>query len=831
MSDGHDSEAPEPSSSSDLTGKTIGRFIIRAKLGAGGMGEVYRAEDTKLKRTVAIKRVAPELASDEQYRRRILKEAERASRLSSPHVAQIFDVLEEPSGIYLVMEFIQGETLAERLRRPMSLADFIKVAVECAEALVAAHEKSIIHCDLKPENIMLTPGGEVKILDFGVARELSMPGKDAPTRSLDTGRGTLRGTPAYMAPEVLLEHGVDARSDIFSLGVVFYESLSGVHPFRVKGFMATTDRVLHEQPAPLSEVGSKVPVELVRIVSRMLAKAPEERYPDAAELLSDLRRVKESLSSTTHPILPTLARRPRVRFAWPWAAGAVAVAALSGWAYWAWSHRPPAKAPPPTSAARELRSIAILPFRNIGQSPSYDYFGIGLAEVLNAKLTNARFLEVRSPHAPENLSETGVNPLDEGNRLGVDAVLSGSYQIEGRTLSLNYTLLDVRRNVQIAGDSIETPFVQAISVEHRLATAIVDALWVSATQAERAGFISATTSLNDAFQDYLRSNYEMDEFRKQPSAERLSRVEDYLRQALQADPRFNLAEISLAKTLWLEVFWGYARDPKVLDRAEEDAGLAIRQDPNLGEAYAVLALVNFQRGQLDKMRQSLREAFLRSPNAALAYYAAGYYYVARGLSDLSVEAFRHANLLNPALVRRELATAYTFSGDFERAEQQLREDLRAHPDDLFALAGLTHILTVRGNLQEAREIAPQLLRRAPDDPGVQSDVAVLDLRQGKAFPIQSWVAKYRQTFWSDAGFAANTAAVYALARQPDEALRWLRRAGELGMRNYLFLARNPLYDNLRKDPAFISYLNSLQREWEEAKQEEEKDPLLPVQAR
>ena len=217
----------------------MGRFRIGERLGKGGMGEVYRAEDTKLKRTVALKRLAPSLRADSLYRHRFLEEAERASRFSDAHVAAVYDVLEEQGEIFLILEYVEGQNLRQRLREPLSLDEFFTIAIQCAEALVSAHRQGIVHCDIKPENIMLTSAGQVKILDFGVAKHL--PRSDQ-SSTVDRA-GTFAGTPAYMSPEVLLEQAPDGRADVFSLGVVFYEVLTGQHPFMAGSFVATTDRI------------------------------------------------------------------------------------------------------------------------------------------------------------------------------------------------------------------------------------------------------------------------------------------------------------------------------------------------------------------------------------------------------------------------------------------------------------------------------------------------------------------------------------------------------------------------------------------------------------
>jgi tetratricopeptide (TPR) repeat protein/tRNA A-37 threonylcarbamoyl transferase component Bud32 len=274
----------------DLTGSTVGRFVVEALLGRGGMGEVYRAADSGLKRRVALKRIAPELRADERSRKRLWREAESASRLSDPRVAAIYDVFEDGGELYVVMEYVEGQTLRRRLGQPFSIPEFLETAVPCAEALASAHSAGILHHDVKPENIMLTASGHVKMLDFGLARPLPS-GQGASTQSSLAGP-KFAGTVPYMAPEVLQEKEPEARSDIFSLGVVFYEALAGRNPFRAEGFLATCERVLHEQPTPLRQLNPLVPAELERIINKMLAKSPSERYTSAADLVVDLQALQ-----------------------------------------------------------------------------------------------------------------------------------------------------------------------------------------------------------------------------------------------------------------------------------------------------------------------------------------------------------------------------------------------------------------------------------------------------------------------------------------------------------------------------------------------------------
>jgi serine/threonine-protein kinase len=280
--------------SAGLVGKTVGRFTITKLLGSGGMGEVYLARDTKLKRLVALKRIARHLREDPDYRRRFLNEAERASQLNHRCIVRVYDVVEEGPEVFVIMEYVEGAILRTRIGMA-ALAEFLSIAQQCAAALALAHRNGIVHCDIKPENILITPDGDVKILDFGVAKYL--PGRNEEGVTLTTDRSGTRvvcGTPAYMSPEVFLEREPDARSDIFSLGVVLYELWTGHHPFRSPTTIETANRVLHEAPPPLIHFVPDSPVGLEQALRRCLWKHPFDRYQDIAELLSDLAKISLS---------------------------------------------------------------------------------------------------------------------------------------------------------------------------------------------------------------------------------------------------------------------------------------------------------------------------------------------------------------------------------------------------------------------------------------------------------------------------------------------------------------------------------------------------------
>jgi eukaryotic-like serine/threonine-protein kinase len=785
-----------------MIGETVGQYRIVDRLPRGGMGVVYKAEDIQLNRFVALKYLPAALSADETAKARFRREAKAASAIDHPNICTILGFEQTPDGREcIVMPFYEGESVKDKIAAgPLVEKEAVDIAQQTAAGLGAAHARGVVHRDIKSANLVVTTDGRVKIVDFGLA---VLTGT-----SRVTAEGKLLGTLAYMSPEQTRGDEADARCDLWALGVVLYEMLCGRLPFRGAAPEVIIHRIRNEAPDPFD---ADVSPAMRRIITKALAKNPAERYQDAAAFSRDL-------ATLPRPGWRMPSRRTAL------AAAAIVVVALAALSL-PENFFDFGRAGDPVAARAAIRSVAVLPFRNRGAQRDYDYVGAGLADVLTAKLTRAGLLEVRSIQALR-LGDSTVEAGRVARELGVDAALSGTYQVESAVLSLTYTLVAARDGVSVTGDVIEVPFDRTIEAERRIAVAVVSSLGGALSEDARAGAAASVTSRNDAFQAYLRSQYALELFWRSPEVSHLSAAQRALESAISLDPGFSLAKVRLVFVNWVASFWGYLDATGGSPAQDALAQDAISRDPSFGDAYAVKALLSFQRGDLPQMRTEIRAALDRSPSSALAHYSAGWYYLAAGLGQRSVDAFTRADELEPELVRRELGIAFRYAGDFARAERQFRDDLEMFPGDVATQANLGLMLVLLDRVDEAVALHDKIAAASPNDPTVQALFAVLNVRRGRRFDIDAWLTRHRDVYWEDGGYAFSVAGLYGLARRPADAVVWLNRARERGFRNYPYADRYPFFTSIRTDTMFQSAMANLRQEWEQERSAEEHDPLI-----
>jgi serine/threonine-protein kinase len=726
-----------------LAGTTVGRFAISRRLGAGGMGQVYSAEDTTLKRSVAIKRMAPDPSSTMADRKRLLKEAQRASALNHPNVGAVYDVVEHGGELWLVMEYVEGETLRRRLKHPISTEEFFTIATQCCEGLQAAHEKGIIHGDIKPENIMITPGNRVKILDFGVARRAWSSKPDDATKSMETMRAA-GGTPAYMAPEVLLQRPDDGRSDIFSLGLVFYEMLGGEQPFQSDSLATTVARIVHVEAPPLKNV----PGPLAGVISRSMAKDPEARYATAAALLDDLRRVQQGGRPKRAPTTPGFFHQYRMLAALALVVAAFAL--LLGYRSVRQLFR--SSGPGTTSQSQpgglpQTRILAILPFTaEANADPKIIALGQGLVESVSAKLgklTEDRAFEVVPA---SNLQERKISTLPDAARMfGANLGLVLSLEPQSADLvKVTYSLVSAQNAAPVGSGSLTVPVSDAFSAEQIVSDGAVKALHLQLLPEEQAALKYHGTDQAAAYEYYLQAQGYLLTHSK---AENLDNAALMAREALKLDPNFGMAKAVLGESYWLkysdtkQTQWiapaqaGCNEAVKLgnagaaghicLGRIDDGTGhypeaaaefqLALGLEPTNEEAAIGLAHAYEHDGKITEAEKAYQQAVQAHPNSRFSYNAFGTFYRGRNQYDKALQMYEKVIQIAPDWYGTyvNVGSIYVEAGQNDKAIDPLKKSIAIRPSypgyvNLgAAYYGLRNFADAASAFEEATKLDPQ----------------------------------------------------------------------------------------------------------------------------
>ena len=621
-------------------GTRLGPYEIVALVGQGGMGEVWRARDTRLGREVAVKVLPAELARDPERLRRFETEARAASALNHPSIVTVYDVGESGATSYMAMELVDGRTVRDLLAGgALPVKKLLAIAAQVADGLAKAHAAGIVHRDLKPENVMVTGDGFAKILDFGLAR-VDRPGSRgseaaAPTLSHATEPGTVIGTVAYMSPEQALGHPVDFRSDQFSFGSVLYEMLTGSKAFARPSGPETMTAVIREEPAPLERTAPGTPVPLRWILERCLAKNPEERYGSTRDLARDLARLRDALPETATPAATA-------------SAPAAAVAAVSP-------------------------SVAVLPFVNMSADPENEFFADGITEDVIAHLAKIRTLRVTSRTSVMAFKRREKSLRDIGAALGVGALVEGSVRRSGNRVRIVAQLVDSRTDEHLWSESYDRELDDIFATQTDVALQIAAALRAELTVEERARIGVRPTRDLEAYQLYLQGRHHMVRFTKEGVTEALACFE----RAVAHDPGFALAYAAMAQAhtqFGIEGISGVL-PADAFARAQRAVDSALALDDGLAEAHGILGLLRFTRDFDWKGAEAeLRLALSLSPGSADAYDHLGWLCSAQCRFDESLALVRRARELDPLAHRSDVANELMRAG---RAQDALTEAERA----------------------------------------------------------------------------------------------------------------------------------------------------------
>lgn len=800
-----------------MIGKSLGHFQIEERIGSGGMGVVYRARDTQLDRAVALKLVGEKYAQDAQARARLLNEARTASALNHPHVCHIYEVGEAEGHAYIAMEYVAGKPLAQTIpQEGLPVETVLRYAIQIADAVAHAHDHGIVHRDLKSANVMITPEGRAKVLDFGLAlRQRGEEFAEVTRSQVSLGEsGTVSGTLHSIAPEVLRGDPSDPRSDVWALGVLLYEMAAGRLPFEGKTGFEMSSAILREQPAPLPP---RVPAALRAVILRCLAKDPVQRFARSSEVRASLETIQSSEESI--PVERVVLSRkfefsPR-RIAVLGATVVTLVAILFVWNPGGWRHRVAGG-----SAEAPIRSLAVLPMKNLNPAGGEDLLGLGMADTIITKVSQIGALTVRPTSAVQKYARQEMDALEAARQLGVDSVLDGTLQRSGDRLRVNVNLLRVRDGASLWSDTFNVSAGDIFATQDEIAQKVASALRLKLDTTEQMRISKRYTSSPEAYEFYVRGMHALDRRTFSADAEPLNLAIAMFGKAIEADPKYALAHAQLAYgDAWMALF--VDPHPSWAERAKQSLARAEALDSNLAESHLVryeLAWSAYEGFQIDKAIQELRLA--QQLNPSIGHEHLGILLAHIGMEEPALREMRRAMEIDPQseIVRSRMVETYEL---LVRPQEALKEQQNLFAADITP-SYLRKSLLWTGQLQSARRVIDKELADRPNDPFALSQLALYQALTGDARSAEVAIPGFIEKGKQSRAFhhlTYNVACIYALQGKHTQALKWLRETVDFGMPNYTLFTRDPHLDKIRKDPAFVQFMAELKPRFEKYQQE------------
>ncbi|HJZ68429.1 MAG TPA: protein kinase [Blastocatellia bacterium] len=818
-----------------VPGTNIGPYKVIDSLGAGGMGEVYLARDTRLGRKIALKFLSAEFTRDEDRVRRFQQEARAASALNHPNLITIFEIGQVESVHFISTEFIEGETLRHRIASPMTTSEICEVAIQVASALAAAHAAGITHRDIKPENIMVRPDGVVKVLDFGLAKlaerfDSTNDSASDPTaitqKVVETDPGVVMGTISYMSPEQARGVAVDSRTDIYSLGVVMYEMIAGRVPFEGDSFGDVISGILSKRPAPLVRYAPDVHPELDRIVTKSLTKNRDERYQTIKDLLIDLKRLKQrvdlqaelehssphewprtepvaiksgdparairdtvALDSAATPIRTTssaeyliteIKRHKKATFV----VLSIAVIAIAAMTF--------------IGGRNRIDSVAILPFANQTGDAKMDAIGEEIAEGIIDHLYELPRLRVISYGSVAGYKGRDLDAIAVGRELGVNAVMIGRFSKNGDVITVNAELIDARDKTRIWGDQEKLKFSDLMMAQHRLARSVSDKLGLKLSDEERK-HVDA-----DEFYETGRNYW------NQRTAEGLTKGIDYFEKAVTLRPDYALAHAGLADCYNMLATYGARAPTEAFPKAKDEARKALEIDDTLAEAHVSLAYALF-RGDwkwADAERE-FRQALALNSKSAQAHQWYANLLVATGRTD---EAIAHTKLAveldsTSLIISSHFGFVYFFAHRYEDAISASQKVLELDPTFFAARRYLGQAYAQRGRYEQAIAEFEKSVAASGGSPLIRAELAHTLAVAGRKDDAQKILDELKRLSSERYFSPYHIAMIYAGLGEKDEAFNWLDKAVEQRADYLVFLKVDPRFEALHSDPRFATLLD------------------------
>ncbi|HEX8370389.1 MAG TPA: protein kinase [Pyrinomonadaceae bacterium] len=806
-----------------MIGSTIHQYKILEKLGAGGQGTVYKAQDTKLDRTVVIKVLPPELTSRTANFKRFEREAQLCSQLDHPNVCTIFDFNEQHGIYYIAMQYIEGRNVRQLVAgRPLEIKSALGICIQVCDALAYTHSRGIIHRDIKAGNVMVTETGQAKILDFGLAKLIydeTEFGKGVDKTEI-TEVGIPYGTATYAAPEQAKGERADHRADIFSTGVLLYEMLTGIWAFQGKTVIDVRHEVLYGTPKPLADMRPEpTPPQLQLILNKALAKNPKDRYQKIVDMRDDLRNVMQEISGV--PMFQGDTYTPRhlgnnnvMKRAWGWITGKSVESPSQRTP--SVSYQPNANStetPSMTATGAEKKSVAILPFKNLSGDPASQFYEFSLADAVITELAQLKSLIVRPSSVIAKYQGMEVDPREAGRDLRVHAVLSAGFMRSGNKMRVTAQLLDVLTGDILWSDRIDAESDDILALQDMIGHRILEGLELELSPKELARLGRRPTENAGAYEEFLRGRDNFGRFIfRTVSMEDCEAAIANFRRAIELDPHFALAYSGLGACYANRVFKGIG-DPEDYTYAESAFSKAFMYDPNVTEARVLMVLIYLSRGEKKKARAEINLLKEQFPNDAPLYFVKGTMHRLDGEYDAALKSWDKLTRLDPAarvVASYNKARIYIYQRQYDKAIKELNEGAKSEPSHPLVKIFRACALFYGGNVAEGVEMLGQVLDDNPQMEGIRSLYALFLAKQKRFDEARAQLTEEaRGLAKADHDMAFWMASAYSQLGEIDEAFKWLERAIKLGNENRPWFETDDMLAPMREDARFAELMQKI----------------------